>query len=107
TARIAFRMASAVGMGGLLVMGYWLRLWLGITPQDNASDGSALGHQILLAGMGNQADGRIGELCPDRPEAVSGISDPWVEGPVGEEDQKEIVCGVNPDLGAGEASMAI
>src|SRR3954470_14174577 len=57
--------------------------------------------------MGDQADGRIGQLGPDRAETVGGISDSGVEGPVGEEDEEQVVCWVYPDLCAGEASMAV
>jgi hypothetical protein len=49
---------------GLWAMGYGLH-------QDNASEGSALGHQFLLTPMGNKADGRVGEIGPDGAQAVS------------------------------------
>src|SRR3954466_4256320 len=59
TARIAFRMASAVGIEELPAIGYRLSAIgyrLSVPNEDNDVERSALRHQVLLAGMGDQAD---------------------------------------------------
>src|SRR4051812_43986813 len=57
--------------------------------------------------MGDQAYGRVRQLGPDGPEAMGGVSDPRIEGAIGEKDEEQIVGGIDPHLRAGEAGMPV
>ena len=106
TARMAFRMASVVGMGKLeaaKATGY-----RGTVPEkDNRSLRSAGRHQLLLTYPGDQAYGGIRQGGPDRSEGMVRVGCPGVERPVGQEDEEQVVSRVDPDLGAGKAGVAV
>ena len=75
--------------------------------KDSGSLSSARRHQLLLTYRRDQAYGGIGQGGPYDAERMVRIGRPGVERPIRQEDQKQIVSRINPDLGPGKAGMTV
>src|SRR4051794_39339390 len=102
TALSAFRIASEPGTAPLGVgMGE------DMSQTYHAGGRSAASHQLLLTGVGNQANGGVRQVGAHITQPVHGITDPRIEGAIGQEHQEQVSRGIDPELGAGEAGMSV
>src|SRR3954468_9527803 len=102
TALSAFRIASEPGTAPLGV-----GVGADMSQTYHTYGPSAAGHQLLLAGMRNEANGGVRQVGAHVTEPVHGVTDPRIEGPVGQEHQEEVSRGIDPELSAGETRMPV
>src|SRR4051794_38925854 len=57
--------------------------------------------------MRNQADSGVRQFDPNGAQSMHGVMHPGIEGPVGQEDEKQISGRIDPELGSGKASVPI
>ena len=60
-----------------------------------------------MAGGVGAVDCSIGDLGSHDPEVPEGPSHPGIEASVGEQHDKEVLPGVNPDLGSGPPGVPV